>query len=81
MLYSLIMPYIAIKAFPKDEKTKKEIVDKINQLFLETWGCPQEAITISVEEVAPPDWESQVRTPEILPNLDKMMILDGKKRY
>lgn len=38
------MPYIAIKAYPKDEKTKKEIVEKINQLFLETWGCPQEAI-------------------------------------
>ena len=34
------MPYIAIKAYPKDEKTKKEIVEKINQLFLETWGCP-----------------------------------------
>ena len=35
------MPYIAIKAFPKDEKTKQETVDKINQVFLETWGCPQ----------------------------------------
>ena len=75
------MPYIAIKAFPKDEKTKKEIVEKINQLFLETWGCPQEAITISVEEVAPANWESQVRTPEILAKLDQMMILDGKKQY
>lgn len=75
------MPYIAIKAFPKDEKTKQEIVEKINQLFLETWGCPQEAITVSVEEVAPANWESQVRTPEILPKLDQMMILDGKKQY
>lgn len=75
------MPYIAIKAFPKDEQVKKDVVDKINQLFLETWGCPQEAITISVEDVAPTNWESQVRTPEILTKLDKMMILDGKKRY
>ena len=49
------MPYIAIKAYPKDEKTKKEIVEKINQLFLETWGCPQEAINISMEEVDPAD--------------------------
>ena len=75
------MPYIAIKAFPKDEETKRKTVDKINQVFLETWGCPQEAITVSVEEIAPPEWDEKVRKPEILPNTDKMMILDGKKTY
>ena len=37
------MPYIAIKAYPKDDATKREIVDRINQLFLEVWKCPQEA--------------------------------------
>ena len=45
------MPYIAIKSFPKDEETKKKVVDKINQVFLEVWGCPQEALTISLEEI------------------------------
>lgn len=34
------MPYIAIKAFPKDAETKKKVVEKINQIFLEEWGCP-----------------------------------------
>lgn len=29
------MPYIAIKAYPKDEETKKRVVEKINQVFLE----------------------------------------------
>jgi hypothetical protein len=24
-------------------------VEKINKMFLEVWGCPQEAITISIE--------------------------------
>lgn len=27
------MPYIAIKAFPKDAETKKKVVEKINQFF------------------------------------------------
>ena len=66
---------------PKDEETKKRVVDKINQVFLEEWGCPPEALTISVEEVAPDEWNEQVKRPEIDTKLDKMMILDGKKQY
>ena len=29
------MPYIAIKCYPKDEATKKAVVEKINETFLE----------------------------------------------
>lgn len=75
------MPYISIKAFPKDEATKKKVVDQINEIFLNTWGCPQEAITISLEEVAPEDWNVKVRDSEIGQSQDKMMILDGEKKY
>lgn len=72
------MPYIAIKAYPKDEATKKRVAEKICQVFLEEWGCPPEAISLSVEEFSPPDWEVQVLRGEILPNKDKMLILEGK---
>ena len=58
------MPYIRIKAYPKDEETKKRVVDKINAVFLEEWGCPQEAISVSIEEIAPQDWEEKVHKPE-----------------
>ncbi len=75
------MPYIAIKAYPKDEETKKKAIDEINEVLLRVWGCPQQAISISLEEVAPENWTSQVREPQIEPNRDKMMILDGKKLY
>lgn len=73
------MPYIAIKAYPKDEETKKRTVDRINQVLLEEWGCPAAAVTISLEEVKPEDWKEQVEIPEIEPNMDKMMIVSGKK--
>ena len=75
------MPYIKIKAYPKDEETKKRVVDKINEVFLEEWGCPQEAISVSIEEIAPQDWEEKVHKPEILPNKNNMFILDGQKQY
>ena len=75
------MPYIAIKAYPKDEETKKELVDQINDVLLKIWGCPQEAITISIEEVKPADWDKTVMETEVRPNADRMMILEGKKKY
>ena len=50
-------------------------------LFLEEWGCPPEAITISIEEIAPENWVDEVVKPEIEPNSDKMLILNGKKEY
>ncbi len=75
------MPYIKIKAYPKDEKIKERVAERINQIFLEEWGCPQEAISLSFEEVSPEDWEKQVKEPEIDANKDKMTILHGQKKY
>lgn len=75
------MPYIAIKSFPKDQATKEALADKINEVFLELWGCPPEAISISLEDVLPGDWEEKIVKPEMEPHMDNMMILAGKKRY
>ena len=75
------MPYVAIKAYPKDEETKKKLVEKITEVFLEVWGCAQQALTISLEEIDPSDWNEQVVKTQIEPNKDKMMILSGEKQY
>jgi len=75
------MPYIAIKAYPKDEKTKKEVCEKINKIFLETWGCKPEAISISFEEFAPGEWEEKVYKDEVEKKADKCLILSGEKKY
>lgn len=75
------MPYIEIKAYPKDEEIKKQVVEEINAVFLKYWGCPQEAISISVEEIAPENWDEAVVKNQINNNTDKMMILSGVKKY
>lgn len=72
------MPYIAIKAYPKDENIKKKVAERVKQVFLEEWGCPAEAICISFEEVAPADWQAKVVEPEIKPQEDIMYVLNGK---
>ena len=75
------MPYIAIKGKPKTQKKKKKLVERINQALLEIWGCPQEAISISLEEIEPDKWEETVVKKEIEPNAGKMYILKGEKKY
>ena len=75
------MPYIAIKGYPKDDETKKKIVEEINEVFLKYWGCPQKAINISMESIDPADWDEKVTNGDIVRNADKMMILNGVKKY
>jgi len=75
------MPYIAIKAYPKDEKIKETVVSEIQAVFEKYWGCPKEAISISMEEFAPEVWEEAVVKPEIEQNLDKMMVYNGEKKF
>ncbi len=75
------MPYIAIKAYPKDEKTKQEVVEAINRIFLEKWGCPPEAISIGIEEFSPEEWAREVHDKEVVPNADQLMIFEGKKQF
>ena len=72
------MPYIQIRAYPKDEAIKKRVAERIKNVFLEEWGCPEKAISVSFEEFPPEDWEKDVVDPIIRPNEDKMYILDGK---
>ncbi len=75
------MPYIKIKCYPKDEQIKNRVAERINQVFLEEWGCPPEAVSLSFEEVSPENWEKTVQRPGVEANADKMSILNGKKLY
>ena len=74
------MPYLAMKLFPRDEETKKELVEKLNKVVVEVCKCPPEAISISLEDITPEQWEV-IQKEEIAPNLDKMYIHAGEKKY
>ena len=72
------MPYIEIKAYPKDEEIKKDVASDILEVFAKKWGCKKEAITISFVEVDPANWQNDVEDNIISKNEDKMYVLHGK---
>ena len=75
------MPYIAIRSYPKDEDTKRRLVERFNQDIMEICGVPAQAITISYEEIVPEEWADKVVKTEVEPKMDKMYIVKGEKKY
>lgn len=75
------MPYIAIKGYYRDQEIKEAVVEKINEIFLEHWNCAPDAITISIEEFTPEDWDEKVGKQEIAQKTEHMMILEGQRHY
>ena len=75
------MPYISIKAFPKDDETKQKTAEAVFEVIRKTMGAEPDWVTVSVEDIDPDDWEEKVVKAEILPKMDNVLILDGKKRY
>ena len=73
------MPYAAIKLWPKDKETKERVAEKVSTALVEALGCPPQAVTISIEEIEPADWEEKVVKTEIEPKQDAMVIVAGKK--
>ena len=73
------MPYISIKSWPKDDAVRAEAIRRVSEVFVEVWGCPPEALTVSSEIVQPEDWAETVVKAEIEPKMDKVMILKGQE--
>ena len=71
------MPYIAMKAWPRDKATKKKMAMLINKAILEGWGSPQASVNFSLEEFSKEEWDEAVRKPDI-DNNPNMLIVDGE---
>ena len=73
------MPYFSIKSYPRDDEQKRIMVERVSEVIKEVWGCPQESITISLEEITPEDWEEKVTHDLVEPAMDNVLVLSGKK--
>ena len=72
------MPYVAIKTFPKDEKTKREAAERISRILQEVWDCEPDWISVSIENIDPDDWDEKVVGGDMRTNAAHMIIRDGK---
>ncbi len=48
----LLMPHIAVSLYPgRDEETKRDIAEKLEQFYVEAFGTDKEAVSVSIVEI------------------------------
>lgn len=72
------MPYIAVKMWPRSKEDKQALAENITRTVAETLGYPQEYVTVSIEEIAPAEWETTA-VPEMEAKHEHMYIVKGEK--
>jgi len=46
------MPHIAISMYPgRDEETKRDIAEKMQQYYVDTFGTDKDAVSVSIVEI------------------------------
>jgi 4-oxalocrotonate tautomerase len=60
------MPHVIVKLWPKPEAQKRALADAITQSVVQHFGYGEDAVSVSVEEIAPADWTEKVYKPDIL---------------
>lgn len=61
------MPHVVVKLYPgRSEQVKKQLAEAIVNDVVEIAKCGVKSVSVSIEEIEPPDWPEKVYRPEIL---------------
>jgi 4-oxalocrotonate tautomerase len=60
------MPHVIVKLWPKPEQQKQALADAITHAVTTQLGYGEDAVSVSIEEIAPADWTKQVYEPDIV---------------
>ena len=73
------MPHVIVKMYAgRAETQKKALAEEITQAVRKTLGYGDDAVSVSIEDVAPKDWAEKVYKPDIV---DKPQQLYKKPGY
>jgi 4-oxalocrotonate tautomerase len=60
------MPHVIVKMYAgRAEFQKKALAEEITRAVTKTLGHGDDAVSVSIEDVAPPDWAEMVYRPDI----------------
>lgn len=60
------MPHVIVKLWPgKSEEQKQRLAEDISAAVMKNLGYGPDAVSVSLEEIAPADWLDEVFVPEI----------------
>jgi 4-oxalocrotonate tautomerase len=72
------MPHVIVKMYAgKTDQQKAQIVDGVTKAIMAGANCPESAVSIAIEDVAPEDWVEAVYKPDILALGDRLYKKPG----
>lgn len=72
------MPHVIVKMWPgKPEHRKEALADAITKAVTEKLGYGEDAVSISIEEIAPDTWTDRVYKPDIINGTGKLYKKPG----
>jgi 4-oxalocrotonate tautomerase len=55
------MPHVIVKLLSgRSEQQKTKIAEQVTKAVMATANCPEDAVSVCIEDVAPNDWTEQV---------------------
>jgi 4-oxalocrotonate tautomerase len=72
------MPHVIVKMLSgRSDKQKKQLAEEITEVVMRITGNGEEAVSVSIEDVAQGDWTEKVYKPDIAAHWDELYKKPG----
>jgi 4-oxalocrotonate tautomerase len=72
------MPHVIVKLYAgRSEQQKAKLAEEVTKAIMNGANCGEDAVSVSIEDVAPSDWTEQVYKPDIIGKADKLYKKPG----
>jgi 4-oxalocrotonate tautomerase len=74
------MPHVIVKLWPgKSEQQKARLAEAITRDVMSIFDYGEDAVSVAMEEINPPDWAEKVYKPDIINQPEKLYKKPGYK--
>ncbi|MGD0432301.1 MAG: tautomerase family protein [Acetobacteraceae bacterium] len=72
------MPHVIVKLQAgRSEQQKARLAEEVTKAVMAGANCTEDAVSVSIEDIAPADWTEEVFKPDILAKSDKLYKKPG----
>jgi len=72
------MPHVCVKMYAgRPNEVKQTLADNLAKCVVETLGCPESGVSVSVVDVPKEEWKATVYEPEIMGRPDELFKKPG----
>jgi 4-oxalocrotonate tautomerase len=72
------MPHVSVRMYAgRTEEDKQRLAEAIGQALTQTLGSSERSISVTIEDVAPDDWMTEVYEPEITAKAERLYKRPG----